>query len=564
MPHLALPTLTALLRRAGVAVTQRDLNIETFDALLTPLALETARQRVQHRLRDPLERSEREHLLGVLTAAEELVEDIELAKKTLRGPAFYEPDENLGAMLTVMDALELASAPYFPNALSWYGVQSSYRPDSTVGILQAIRDGHHNMFLELFEQTVLPKLEADPPDIVGISLTTIHQVLPGLTLVALIKRRLPQIHIVLGGKMVTAWREELPKRRQLFDLADSAVYFEGEPALLRLIEALDSGDSLANVPNLIYRQGEKIYMNPPEVAADLEAMPLPDYEGLPLDRYLAPQRILPIEACRGCYWRRCAFCNLGYGQSRNYRARPPEYIAAEMASLQQRYGTRFFFFVDEALPPAMLAGLSEAISARGLDLYWAACVRFEPRIEPSLLHAMRDAGCRMLMYGLESGVQRILDRIDKGTTLQTVGRILRQAREAGIWNHIFVFFGFPGETEDEAQQTIHFTHDHLEDIHSIAGGTFILEKYSQIYQQPAAFGVKVLREQGIDLAFQYPYQVTSGQTAKEALRSLQRFQEILDARRIPRVFFDDVYDLLYAVAFEDPKMLWSAPGEPTQ
>ncbi|MBC7237000.1 MAG: hypothetical protein H5T69_14255, partial [Chloroflexi bacterium] len=160
--------------------------------------------------------------------------------------------------------------------------------------------------------------------------------------------------------------------------------------------------------------------------------------------------------------------------------------------------------------------------------------------------------------------QRVLERIDKGVNLKTVGKILHQARQAGIWNHIFVFFGFPGETQNEAQQTIRFVSDHLKDIHSVAGGTFILEKYSRVYAQPGAFGVRVLREPGVDLAFQYPYEVRSGQTAEEASKSLQRFQQVLDARRIPRVFLDDAYNLLYATAFEDPGVLWSTPGESTR
>ncbi|MBC7238326.1 MAG: hypothetical protein H5T69_21000, partial [Chloroflexi bacterium] len=202
----------------------------------------------------------------------------------------------------------------------------------------------------------------------------------------------------------------MPKKRQLFDLFDSAIYFEGERALLGLIEALDHGGSLAKVPNLIYRRGDEIRVNPPASPEELETRPLPDYEGLPLDRYLAPERIFPVEACRGCYWRRCAFCNLGYGQSDVYRARSPQSVVEEMAALQGRYNVRFFFFVDEALPPTLLAGLSKAISERGLDVRWAACVRFEPHIESSLLQAMREAGCRMLMYGLESGAQRVLER----------------------------------------------------------------------------------------------------------------------------------------------------------
>ncbi len=568
MPHLALPVLTAYLKKHGVPVEQRDLNVEAFDWLLTPSSLGEALQAVQSRYRqlEGLNRrtarqaAELNHLEEVLFRAEELVEDIELAKQILRGAAFYEPDENLGAMLTVMDALELAAAPYFPAALGWYGYETPQSPESSQGIVDAVRAPETNLFRDFYQRTILRDLAQDTPDLIGISISSIHQVIPGFTLAAMIKERDPGIHITLGGKMITCWRRQLPKKPRLFDFFDSAVYHDGEEALVSLVEFLSGQRDLEDVPNLIYRDGDEILINELFVFEKTDDLPHPDFDGLPLEKYLAPEIILPVQACRGCYWQNCAFCNLGYGQSRDWRPRAAEHVVDEMAALQERYGTRFFFLVDEALPPSLLRAMTCEIKSRNLEIRWSGCARFEKALDADLLQDLFFAGCRVLNYGLESGSQRILDRMTKGTDLHDVSRILREGAEAGIWNHIFVFFGFPGETEGDAEKTQQFIEEHLDAIQSIAGGTFVMEKYSEVWRHPRAYDVsRIISQPQDDLAFRYAYQVSRGQNAVEAQESLRRFSERLDTLRQPRVFFFDVYNLLYASHFDDPSLLARRP-----
>jgi anaerobic magnesium-protoporphyrin IX monomethyl ester cyclase len=555
MPHLALPSLTAYLRQRGIPVTQHDLNVEFFDAVLSRPTLATALATVQRRHRRlasarheaPLAQAELRHLETILPGASDLVADVDLAKSILRGPQFYEPDENLGAMLTVIDALQLASAPYFPSAVSWQGYQTLPSPDSTRGILRAIADLPHNPFSDFYQRRVIPQLLNEKPGLVGISLSSIHQVVPGLTLAAMIKSLDLGIHVTVGGKMIACWRDRLPANRDLLALFDSAVVGDGEFALAELAESLADGRGLDGVPNLIYRDGDTIRANPVTYVPDLGALPMPCFEGLPLRTYLAPEVVLPIAACRGCYWRRCAFCNLGYGESRVFRARSAEMVAQEMVTQAEAHAARTFFFVDEALPPRLMAELPAAIGRHAVEASWAACARFEPALDAPLLRRLAGAGCRTLMFGLESGSARVLERCRKGTRPDTIRRVLRASARAGIWNHVFVFFGFPGETREEADETTRFVRELLPSIGSVAGGTFVLEQYSDVYEHPEAYGVtRIEREAGSDLAFRYDYAVSEGQTAEQAEDALGRFSEMLEAERTPRVFLDDVYNLLYA------------------
>lgn len=567
MPHLALPSLTAYLRQRGIPVTQHDLNVTFFDAVLSRSTLATALTAAQRRhrtlassrRRDPLAEAEFRNLEVILPGASELVADVELAKSILRGPQFFEPDENLGAMLTVIDALQLASAPYFPSSVSWQGYQTLQSPDTTRGILQAIADLEHNPFADYYRRRVIPRLLHERPGLVGISLSSIHQVVPGLTLAAMVKSLDAGIHVTVGGKMIACWRDRLPANRDLLALFDSAVVGDGEVALAELAECLADGRPLDGVPNLIYRHDETIRTNSVERVRDLEALPFPTFEGLPLSAYLAPESVLPISACRGCYWQRCAFCNLGYGESRHFAARSAERVAEEMAAQTAAHGARTFFFVDEALPPRLMAALPGTIQERSLAPRWAACARFESSLGEPLLRRLAEAGCRMFMFGLESGSARVLERCGKGTHPDTVRRVLRASARAGIWNHVFAFFGFPGETREEADETTRLVREVLPHVGSVAGGTFVLERYSDVYEHPEAYGVTHIERQSAgDLAFRYDYAVCEGQTAEEAEGSLRRFSAMLEAERTPRVFLDDVYNLLYAARDGDWRSFFTA------
>ena len=565
MPHLALPSLAAYLRSHGVEVIQRDLNAEAFDQILSSRHLRTVvnqlrreRKRVERRgLKHSAARSAIELMDWAQERGKEIAAGVDWAKEIVRGEGFYNPESSLKAFFRLTDGLVLASAPYYPSVLRLTGYESAYPPDSSQAIRAAVRDRNLNVFRNLLQLTVLPQIRRERPDLVGISLTSANQVIAGFTLASLIKEAGLPPHVVLGGKMITCWRDQLPRAEALWDLFDSAIVFEGEVALLQLIEALDRGTDLSSVPNLMYRDGRRIRVNEfkaPEAACDL---PDPDFDGLRLEQYLAPGHVLPVSASRGCYWGRCAFCNVGYGESRHFGERRAEQVAEEMMSLAAAYDTRHFFFADEALSPRMLKSLSTRLIEAGADLDWTCCARFEPGISAELLGQMRRAGCRMVLYGLESGSQRVLDRMHKGTRLETAQRILREGKEAGIWNHIFFFFGFPGETEEDARETIQFFQANRHLVHSGCSGTFLLERRAAVADDPAAYGISRLipprSRSGADrdLAYYYEYQVSSGIDSERAEEIEGQFLEGLPRKQFPQFYFHDIYRFLYACHFRD-------------
>lgn len=568
MPHLALPALTSYLRAHGVEVVQRDLNIETFDTVLTRTYLAQTldlmrRDYRAHSARWPASRRSRAE--WALTHGAQLVAQIEQAMSVIRSDAFLDGPTSLRAFQVMVQSLEVASLAFYPAALEL----STYFPpvpvDSSQSLLQAVRDPQHNMFLNIFRQGVVADIVRAEPDLVGISIATLEQMLAGMTLAYLIKEVGLPCHIAVGGPHITILREELPKVPALFDLLDSAVVFEGEKPLLRLVEALDGDGDLSKVPNLIYKDNGQINITPYEEAEKITDLPLPDFDGLPLNRYLAPHLVLPLQTSRGCYHGRCAFCNVGYGMPRSFHQLPAERVVEQMLALRAKYDVRHIFFADEAITPRNLTGMSPLLEAQGAPVHWCGCARFEKPLTEALLERMARGGCRMLLFGLETASEPIMQRMAKGIRREQMSRILRQSAAAGIWNHTFFFFGFPGETLDHAQETVNFVYEHKQAIHSASAGAFLLERYAPVHFDPEAYGIKrIVQDPKRDLAIYFDYEVEAGMD--EALANLvaSRFVDVLPQKRFGQYYVNDVYRFLYASDLRErglPLPPWLVPEE---
>jgi len=571
MPHLALPALTAYLRAQGIEVIQRDLNVEVFDRVLTQDYLESAIQRLRDERRPSRNRSQHDShipqqtIRWALEDGPQLAAQVEDAKATFRGEAFYDGEASLQAFEVIGQSLAIASLPFYPAALELGRYVPAAAVDSSRTLLQAVRDPLHNMFIELYRRSILPDIQREAPDLVGISFSTMDQMLAGMTLAHQIREAGLACHITVGGPHITMLREQLPRVPQLYDLIDSAIVFSGQLPLLRLVEALSDGAAVAgdlsSVPNLIYRDGDQVRANPVGRPLSMEALPTPDFHGLPLDRYLAPRPVLPLLTARGCYYGKCAFCNQGYGGDEPFSQLSAGRVVEQMLALKERYGTRHIFFADEAITPRNLREMSSRLEEagasseervashkeRGAAVEWITCVRFEKALSQSLLERMARAGCRMLLFGLEAAAGSTMRAIDKGIRVAEVERILRQSAEAGIWNHLFFFFGFPGETIQDAQETIDLIYRHKQHSHSAAPGTFLLERYAPAHLHPRRYGIAQISDPpDKDLSIYFDYRVNAGMDEALADFALSRFLEVLPRKRYGQYYVHDTYRFLYA------------------
>ncbi len=520
-PHLALPSLAGWLDMLGWKVRNYDANLWF---MYTMLSAENLKKMTEQLAQKEFENSRLEEKSTLYLSMSDAI--IEGTKRVLERSKWKEGLPDMDFVYLGL-AFDLVSLVFSPTRINLYNCDMPYSVQSIESILQAAKDSLHNPFYDLIKEKFIPQLLRTNLFIVGISVTATTQLIPAVTLAYLLKAKAPHIHITLGGNVLSRFADEFHRFTQLFAITNSIVLFDGEPALPVLLERLEAGCSLDEVPNLVTCQKGKVYRIPHTAFADLNALPPPSFRGLNLNYYFFPEPVLPLLTGRGCYWHKCAFCAIPQGYGPAYRSRSVDKVAEDLEQLHTTYGVRVFHFCDESVAPHRLNKLSDALLDRGLDVVWMTFARAEKEFTPELCRKLYRAGCRVLAFGLESGCQRVLDIMNKGITTGSALRIFKYSADAGIWNHVSFFFGFPTETREEAYDTIQFVINNRDVIHSVSDSVFELEYQSSVYWEPEHYGVTRISipDKG-ELALTFDYGVSEGMTHSEALKVLHEFQEL--------------------------------------
>lgn len=556
-PYLSIPSLTAYLRRAGVEVVQRDLNIETLEILLDYKMISPLYQRIVDELKAGPNGERGERLKQAVSAIQILADKLPWAKVNLRTPMFYNLDFYLESLKIIDKWMEHILASYYPSSVTLVDNQMRYSVYSSADILAAVADEKENPFHWIFKEHIVPSIIKEAPGLVGISITATSQIIPGFTLARLIKKEAPDTHITVGGSIFTKLIDIIPKvADRLFTLVDSFILFEGEYPLLRLIEELEGKRDFKAVPNMVYRKNGHTYINEPFYIEDPKELPTPDYDGFPLRLYHTPSLVLPLQTSRGCYWRRCAFCNLHLDHL-TYRPRPIDKVMEDISTLKKKYGSKFFFFSDEAVPIPTLEKISERVIEEGIDIKWTGGIRFEKSLTKDLLGKMSEAGCLKLVFGLESFSQRVLDLMGKGTSTRDIRRIVNDCLDTGIALHLYIIIGFPTETEEEAKETFLFVMENERLLNSAGFSClpclFDLQKGTPIMKSPEKYGLKEIKVPAVhDMTLGYFYETEKGMSPEQADRVYSFIHEKINERVSPFPYNYSMSDgLLYIAASKE-------------
>ncbi len=526
-PYLSVPSLTGYLKSKGINVVQKDLNIEAYDTFFSEKYLKGLKPRLEERftalkaresLQPGLEQEFYSDLFKAGASLEYIAGKVEGAKRVFRSSEYYNAAKLAEAKRTLEHALNVISSAYFPAwlELAWFTTPLFRGSYADVKEITASRD--ENPYLEIFRQNFLPYLEQEDPDLIGISVAGDSQLIPALTLSRLIKSVNKKAHVVVGGYVTSLLNDTITKHDELLELFfDSAILYEGEKPLEELAGRIARGQSLEDVPNLVYREGGRIRINATPPPEPIDSLPTPCFDGLPLKLYLSPRPVLPLLSSRGCYWGKCAFCahNESYGW--RYQNRNAARVAADMRELSLKHGASHFSFSDEGMSPSEMDRLCGEIVKEKMKVSCSTNVRLETKFTPELCRKASEAGFRMLYLGLESGSNRVLDHMKKGTTRETAARVCRNVHDAGIWNHLYVFFGFPTETRQEASETADFLFCNRDSICSFNIGHFILSKGSAVMRCPEEYGItKIKADPENDFLLTFNYEVSSGLTTGQA------------------------------------------------
>lgn len=324
------------------------------------------------------------------------------------------------------------------------------------------------------------------PDIIGFSVYFVT-LFPSMELARRLRDR-SSAKIVFGGpfcRRANGGARDIVSR----GIADAAVIGEGEVTFAELVDMFGSGKARA-CPGAIVRTDRGIEDGGDrELIADLDSLPFPDFSGFQLRHY----SLLPIHSSRGCV-NNCAYC-LDRAFWKKYRCREPANVVAEIEQQVMTHGMYDFVFLDLLVNGHLgnmekMCRLLVALQNKlGKELRWMGYA--SPReMSEDLIDWMKRAGCRELIFGVESGSERVLQRFEKRIDLGVAEKIIKTCCAKDISVTIDWIVGFPGETEEDFEKTVQFSKriqpcsDHFR-----PANLFFLNPGSRVWNNPRRYGI---------------------------------------------------------------------------
>lgn len=236
---------------------------------------------------------------------------------------------------------------------------------------------------------------------------------------------------------------------------------EGEETIKALLQCLEQHGDPASIPGLAFRRNQQTVVTPPRaVIRDLDTLPLPAWDLVDMDAYRDIWMkhhgyfSLNIATTRGCPYK-CNWCAKPiYGN--RYNSRSPQHVLSEIALLLERYQPDHFWMCDDifGLKPGWVQQFRDEARLRGLSFRYKIQSRVDLLLQEDTIDALAQSGAETIWVGAESGSQKILDAMDKGTTVQEIHDATRLLKQKNIRTAFFLQFGYPGETPEDIQSTI--------------------------------------------------------------------------------------------------------------
>lgn len=314
-----------------------------------------------------------------------------------------------------------------------------------------------NEFEQFSEEILTEKISAFSPDILAIT-TIIMSRLKSLRIVDSV----PNIpYVLFGGPQATLSPDFYIRKQNHYVMRG-----ESEVILRNFLTALGKGETINDIRGLSWMNDEgKLVSNPAEpYISDIDTIPYPAYDLLPIGKYthkFEGEPCATMIATRGCPYK-CIYCYHILNSS--FRTRSPANVIGEMKFLQEKYGFKSFKFFDDvfSLKKKHTMELCQAFIDEGLDIKWQILTRVNC-VDEELLQMMYKAGLRHISFGIESGSQKTLDKIEKVTSVEKNRWALQKCREVGIRTKAYIIIGFPWETKEDIQETIRFVEETVPD-----------------------------------------------------------------------------------------------------
>ncbi|UCE62999.1 MAG: B12-binding domain-containing radical SAM protein, partial [Nitrospirota bacterium] len=328
------------------------------------------------------------------------------------------------------------------------------------------REGHECVMFdqanpETPDDVIIAEIRRQQPDLVGLSFLSTTSYPYAKILARQIRAAHRTVKLAFGG-VFASLNAQLVKHQ--CPEVDFVCRGDGEQLVLDLVDRLDDP---TDIGGLTWAKDGKVVHNPNRpMERHLDQWPFPDRESLPLDfiesmpldvpAVLSMDRFTTMQTSRGCPWP-CVFCDIPIFNEGKWRSRSPKHVVDEFKYLQEQgYGSVYFVDDHFLLQPKRIEAICNGITDAGVTIDWGCEGRVDS-VAQHLFPAMAQAHCRTIMFGTESGSQRILDRLKKEQTLEEVETAVLNAKKAGIEIvHGFFVVGNPDETIEDIRATFDF------------------------------------------------------------------------------------------------------------
>ena len=299
---------------------------------------------------------------------------------------------------------------------------------------------------------------------------------------------------IVGGHHPTFCPEDFFVEKGIYDYV---VLGEGEITLLELLNCLETGGDIAEVAGIVYRDGDTMRKTTPRMLIeDISVFPPPAYHLLDMNQYTRPTTGLiryvllagvPILTTRGCPYH-CTYCgNPSLWATQRHkkilRTRPINAILDELQLLVNRYQIDAFYVADDAftLNEQRVGEFCEGLKNRKLGLIWS-CQTHVNLFTEKMARWMKEAGCVQVEFGVESGSNRVLKEMKKGTTTERIKPAFDLCRKYDLRTLANLMINTPTETKEDLKATIAFARQLKPTLYSYATtvplvGTEVYEKY---------------------------------------------------------------------------------------
>lgn len=383
------------------------------------------------------------------------------------------------------------------------------------------------LLYRFFEEAVRKYIVPQRARLIGISCIGQEQLFLTLLLGAIIKVQL-DVPVIVGGTILSRVHERGALPAEWFGrYFDIVVRNEGERPTERMLSNLRAGRPLtADVPSVVYRDHDSVVSSSQASPLPPSEIPVPDFDDMPLGRYVSQEVTLPLLSSRGCYWGKCEFCHHGMVYGEKYAGYGIEQVLDTVGTLSSRHGVHHFAFNDEAIPPKLMRTMGERFQAHEVSGWsFTGLIKFEKFFQRDDFVNLHTVGFRSLYVGLESASEHVLRLMKKNNKKETIERNLRDATTSGIWMHCFLFFGFPGEREVDAQETYDFVLSNSDIISSFGSATFVLEHNAPIYHHTGDFGLQLRPSHNGNVDVYYQYDIAEGIGPERALEWMNKIND---------------------------------------